>query len=63
MRNLFGILKKRLYEFFDRSNKKNPLGRWTIEDCQKKVNYKVDMSNEDHCGPCGLYKSKVNKKT
>jgi len=32
-----------------------PLGRWKIEDCHTKMNYKVDLSNEDHCGPCGQY--------
>ena len=32
---------------------KIPLGRWNIEYCNKKINRKVDLSNEDHCGPCG----------
>ena len=32
-----------------------PLGRWRIEDCNLKMNNKVDLSNEDHCGPCGKY--------
>lgn len=32
-----------------------PVGRWNIEDCNKKTNYKIDLSNEDHCGPCGQY--------
>jgi hypothetical protein len=31
------------------------LGRWKIEKCSKKMNSKVDMANEDHCGPCGEY--------
>ena len=31
------------------------LGRWKIENCNKKVNEKIDLSNEDHCGPCGQY--------
>ena len=34
---------------------KKILGRWNIEDCDKKVNHKIDLSNEDHCGPCGQY--------
>jgi len=48
------------------SNKtENHLGRWKIDECSKKTNIKVDMSNEDHCGPCGYYammtiKSKEN---
>lgn len=32
-----------------------PLGRWNIDYCDKKMNYKIDLSNEDHCGPCGQY--------
>jgi len=43
-----------------------PLGRWNLDYCNKKINSKVDLSNEDHCGPCGQYiidKSDKNKKT
>ena len=32
-----------------------PLGRWGLEYCNIKINQKVDLSNEDHCGPCGEY--------
>ena len=32
-----------------------PTGRWKIEHCNTKMNYKIDLSNEDHCGPCGQY--------
>jgi hypothetical protein len=32
-----------------------PLGRWRIEICNKQMNNKIDLSNEDHCGPCGQY--------
>ena len=32
-----------------------PLGRWNTETCNKKLNNKIDLSNEDHCGPCGQY--------
>jgi hypothetical protein len=32
-----------------------PLGRWNIDYCNSKMNKKVDLSNEDHCGPCGQY--------
>lgn len=31
------------------------LGRWNINYCNKQTNRKVDLSNEDHCGPCGEY--------
>jgi len=34
---------------------KKILGRWNIEYCNKKINSKIDLSNEDHCGPCGQY--------
>ena len=32
-----------------------PMGRWKIENCNIKMNNKIDLSNEDHCGPCGQY--------
>jgi hypothetical protein len=32
-----------------------PTGRWRIEHCNKQMNSKIDLSNEDHCGPCGQY--------
>ena len=45
-----------------------PLGRWRIEKCNTQISNKIDLSNEDHCGPCGQYalekvklKNDVNK--
>ena len=38
-----------------RNEMPKPLGRWNIEHCNKKINNKIDLSNEDHCGPCGQY--------
>uniref|UniRef100_A0A6C0LDX0 Uncharacterized protein n=1 Tax=viral metagenome TaxID=1070528 RepID=A0A6C0LDX0_9ZZZZ len=32
-----------------------PVGRWRIENCNTMMNNKIDLSNEDHCGPCGQY--------
>ena len=32
-----------------------PMGRWNIDYCNNKMNTKIDLSNEDHCGPCGQY--------
>jgi hypothetical protein len=32
-----------------------PLGRWRIEKCNNQMTNKIDLSNEDHCGPCGQY--------
>ena len=51
-------------------NDKKILGRWHMEYCDKKMNKKIDLSNEDHCGPCGQYildktikdTPKINKK-
>lgn len=34
---------------------KKVLGRWKIEICDKEINKKIDLSNEDHCGTCGEY--------
>ena len=44
---------------------KHMLGQWNIEHCDKKMNIKIDLSNEDHCGSCGEYmlnkrKGKIN---
>ena len=36
-------------------NISGPLGRWRIENCNVQMNRKIDLSNEDHCGPCGQY--------
>jgi len=49
MRFLQNLLKKIVKE------EKKVLGRWKIESCDQKMNYKIDLSNEDHCGPCGQY--------
>ena len=38
-----------------------PLGRWRIENCNTKMDNKIDLSNEDHCGPCGQYALTKNK--
>jgi hypothetical protein len=40
---------------FKKSDLKTPLGRWNVEICNKKINTKIDLANEDHCGPCGKY--------
>ena len=60
--------------FIKNVSKPLPLGRWKIETCNIKLNNKIDLSNEDHCGPCGEYvinknsanlledKNKLNKK-
>jgi hypothetical protein len=32
------------------------LGRWNMESDDSIVNTKIDLSNYDHCGSCGLSK-------
>lgn len=42
-----------------------PLGRWKLDYCNTKLNNKIELSNEDHCGSCGQYailKNKLNQK-
>jgi len=31
------------------------MGRWKIENSNTQMNHKIDLSNEDHCGPYGQY--------
>jgi hypothetical protein len=50
---MISTIKKLLEKVVPRLQK--PLGRWHIENCSKKLDTKVDLSNEDHCGPCGQY--------
>ena len=33
---------------------KKILGRWNLDSCHVKIGKKVDYSNHDHCGPCGI---------
>ena len=44
-----------VYIFIKKIPDKKILGRWNIEYCNSKINNKIDLSNEDHCGPCGQY--------
>jgi hypothetical protein len=55
------IIKNLLKKFLP-SNELKPLGRWNIDYCNKKINKKIDLSNEDHCGPCGQYRTFIIKK-
>jgi len=50
MKYITSIFKKILPK-----NTPKPIGRWKIEECNTKINNKIDLSNEDHCGPCGQY--------
>lgn len=60
------IIIKNIIQKFIKEDKKI-LGRWNIEYCNKKMKHKIDLSNEDHCGPCGQYilnkiKTNINNK-
>lgn len=33
----------------------NPLGRWNVNNSDEIINIKIDLANEDNCGPCGQY--------
>jgi hypothetical protein len=50
MKYIINFIKKLIPKQLDK-----PLGRWRIENCNKQMNNKIDLSNEDHCGPCGQY--------
>ena len=50
MKYIINIIKKLLPKELPK-----PVGRWRIENCNKQMNSKIDLSNEDHCGPCGQY--------
>ena len=39
-----------------------PVGRWRIEKSNSIINNKIDLSNVDHCGPCGQYALEKIKK-
>jgi hypothetical protein len=54
MKYIITIVKKIFEKKFPKELP-NPVGRWRIENCNKQMNSKVDLSNEDHCGPCGQY--------
>jgi hypothetical protein len=44
------------------NKEKKLLGRWNLEYCSNKIDNKIDLANEDHCGPCGQYVlEKANK--
>lgn len=44
-----------IQNIIQKSHRQMPLGRWQLTQCSKQINHKIDLSNEDHCGPCGQY--------
>ena len=57
--SLIAIISK--IKFLNSPDHKVLLGRWTIDNCNKARNIKIDMSNEDHCGACSQYRLKIIK--
>ena len=53
--NLFNKYMQNFVKKFVKKENNRLLGRWNIDYCDKKMNNKIDLSNEDHCGPCGQY--------
>jgi len=45
----------KIIQFFKPKELPKPVGRWGREQCNEQMNKKIDLSNEDHCGPCGQY--------
>ena len=43
----------KFYSIYKIKEPKKVLGRWNLDYCEKKMNTKIDLANEDHCGPCG----------
>jgi len=57
MKNIMTILKNFLPKELPK-----PVGRWRTENCEKQLKRKIELSNEDHCGPCSEYVLKKVKK-
>ena len=56
MSHFISLIKKLIPKKIQR-----PVGRWRIENCKVYMNKKIDLSNEDHCGPCGQYALEITK--
>lgn len=48
-------IKSVMSKLFPKKELPKHMGRWGIENTKKQIDYKIDLSNEDHCGPCGQY--------
>jgi hypothetical protein len=57
LQSIMDILKR-----FIQTDSKKLLGRWGLNDCNLRINKKIDLSNEDHCGPCGQYNQILKEK-
>lgn len=55
MKFIINIINNIIKKYTLKEQLKPLLGRWNIDYCNKKINQKIDLANEDHCGPCGQY--------
>lgn len=62
MKSLINLLKINFLKIIIWKKDLKILGRWNIDYCDKILNKKIDLSNEDHCGPCGQYIINKEKK-
>jgi len=53
--NVYSNRLKLCIEKYTIKHKNGPLGRWNIVYCNETIYRKIDLSNEDHCGPCGNF--------
>lgn len=55
------LLIKNIKSFLTNANKTDikHLGRWDITYDKKVINKKIDFSNYDHCGTCGIEKIEI----
>lgn len=56
---MLGIINRILNNFGIKQNIKPIIGRWTVDYNINRINRKVDLSNEDHCGTCTSPSSKT----
>jgi hypothetical protein len=55
-------IKSVMSKLFPKKELPKHMGRWGIENTNRQIDYKIDLSNEDHCGPCGQYALSKTKK-
>ena len=53
--NRMNVVSKKIIQILVDKDSFVPLGRWNIDYCNKILDSKIDLANEDHCGPCGQY--------
>ena len=57
------LFTNRVFKFFQFQSPKITLGRWGSVENKKSLDRRIDMANEDHCGPCGQLYVKHRKIT